>query len=124
MKERKQWIVLKRKKADEGTAWKPESYFLLFIFVFIKEFSISVIQFNHGKHPYVSSYREDLEYNPERDAWPQQLEEYTCGRLNSKIQSHVFWKQTETYTLKVYSSRKKISWLQKYQVGKGGGKCF
>lgn len=34
-----------------------------------------------------------------------------------------FGKKKETYTLRLYSSRKKVSWLQKYQVGKGE-KCF
>lgn len=47
---------------------------------------------------------------------PKDLRNIHALRLISKIQSHVFWKQTETYTLKVYSSRKKISWLQKANV--------
>lgn len=55
MKERKQRIVLKRKKADEGITWKQESIFLLLIFVFIKELGIKVIKFNPDKHHYASS---------------------------------------------------------------------
>lgn len=55
---------------------------------------------------------------------PKDLRNIHVLRLNSEIQSHVFWKQTETNTLEVYSSRKKISWLQKYQVEKGGKMFF
>lgn len=29
-------------------------------------------------------YREGLEYNPERDAWPQELEEYTCTQIEQE----------------------------------------
>lgn len=85
MKERKQRTVLKRKKADEGITWKKESIFLRFIFVVIKELDINVIKFNHGKrHCVPSIHREGIEYNLERDAWPQQLEGYTCIQIEQQ----------------------------------------
>lgn len=60
MKERKQRIISKRKKGDEGITWKQESYFLLIIFVFIKDLVIDIIKFNHGKHQYVSLVQRKL----------------------------------------------------------------
>lgn len=46
-------------------------------------------------------YREGIEDNPERDAWLQELEEYTCNQIEQQNSSNVFWKQAESYTLKV-----------------------
>lgn len=48
-----------------------------------------------------------VEYNPERDTWPQKLEEYKYTQIQQrKIQNRVFLEQAEMYILKVHWGRK------------------